>query len=178
MVIMPVLTQSQIIAPPPIPAPSDDKRWRIVGATMRRHGYGPGALIETLHSVQEAFGYLDDPSLAYVARSLKLPLSKVYGVATFYSLFRLKPQGEHTCVVCMGTACYIKGGPKLLAAIERQTGIKAGETTADKKVSLLLARCLGACGIAPAAIFDGQVAGNLASRDVAERIEEWSGHGS
>src|SRR5947199_6622001 len=120
-----IATLVQMNAPPPIPSPTDDKRWRIVSTMMRRHGFAPSALIETLHSVQEAFGYLDDPALIYVARSLRVPLSRAYSVATFYSLFRLKPQGEHTCVVCMGTACYIKGGPRILAAIERHTGIKA-----------------------------------------------------
>jgi bidirectional [NiFe] hydrogenase diaphorase subunit len=169
-----------IAAPPPaapaLPAPSDDKRWRIVSTTMRRHGFAPSALIETLHSVQEAFGYLDDEALIYVARSLKVPLSKTYGVATFYNLFRLKPQGEHACVVCMGTACYIKGGPKVLAAATRCAGIAVSETTRDKKVSLLVARCLGACGIAPAAIFDGQVTGHLTPEIVRTRIEEWIGH--
>src|SRR5580765_3520349 len=109
--------------------PTDDKRWRIVGATMRRHGYAKSALIETLHSLQEAFGYLDDSALAFVARSLRVPLSKVFGVATFYSHFRLKPQGDHTCVVCLGTACYIKGGAKVLTAVEQRCFIKAGETT-------------------------------------------------
>ncbi len=171
-------TALQTAGPPTIPAPSDDKRWRIVATAMRRHGFQPDALIETLHSVQETFGYLDDRSLVYVARSLRLPLSKVYGVATFYSLFRLKPQGEHTCVVCMGTACYIKGGPKVLAAVERATGVKPGETTPDKKVSVLIARCLGACGIAPAAILDGTVAGNLAPATVEARIAEWTGNGN
>lgn len=170
-------TTLQTAGPPTISAPSDDKRWRIIATTMRRHGFGPDALIETLHSVQEAFGYLDDPSLAYVARSLRLPLSKVYGVATFYSLFRLKPQGEHTCVVCMGTACHIKGGPKILAAVERATGVKPGETTPDKKVSLLIARCLGACGIAPTAILDGIVIGNLTPPLVESRLAEWIGDG-
>jgi len=142
---------------------------------MRRHGFTPSALIETLHTAQEAFGYLDDPTLSYVARSLRIPLSEAYGVATFYSLFRMKPEGEHTCVVCMGTACYIKGAQKLLAAVKETTGCQPGETTSDKKVSVLTARCLGACGIAPAAIFDGQVAGNVAPAEVKARIEEWTG---
>ena len=153
--------------------PSDDKRWRIVAATMRKHGCASSALIETLHTVQNSFGYLDQPSLIYVARSLKVPLSKVYGVATFYSFFRLKPHGEHTCVVCLGTACYIKGGSKLLDAVELCAHIRASETTPDNKLSLLTARCFGACGIAPAAIFDGQVAGELTTKDMETRIRTW-----
>ncbi|MBK8020512.1 MAG: bidirectional hydrogenase complex protein HoxE [Chloroflexi bacterium] len=155
-------------------APSDDKRWRIVTATMRRHGFSPDALIETLHSAQEAFGYLDETALRYVASSLMVPLSKVYGVATFYNLFSLKPQGEHTCVVCMGTACYIKGSPQILDAIEQEFGIKGGETTTDKKVSLMIARCLGSCGLASAVVFDGDVAGKVEPEKAVERIRRWT----
>lgn len=153
--------------------PSDDKRWRIVTATMRKHDYSPDALIETLHSAQDAFGYLDDITLRYVGQSLGVPLSKVYGVATFYNLFTLKPQGEHTCVVCLGTACYIKGGPQLLAALEAELGIRSGETTPDRRVSLMVARCLGACGLAPAAVFDGEVAGKLQPAEVLDHLRKW-----
>src|SRR5579862_833223 len=88
--------------------PSEDKRWRVVEAAMRRNGYAPNGLIETMHSVQDSFGYLDEPSMRYVAGRLRVPLSKVFGVATFYHFFSLKPQGKHSCVVCLGTACYIK----------------------------------------------------------------------
>src|SRR5215467_5918075 len=137
--------------------PSDDKRWKIVQATMRRHGHRPNALIETLHTVQESFGYLDLDGLRYVATSLRVPLSRVYGVATFYHFFTLKPQGKHTCVVCTGTACYIKGADALLGTLQKEAGVKAGETTADGNLSVLTARCLGACGIAPAVVLDGTV---------------------
>lgn len=165
-------------AKPTAAAPSDDKRWRIITATMRRHGFAPNALIESLHSAQEAFGYLDEVTLRYIAQSLGLPLSKVYGVATFYNLFTLKPQGEHTCVVCLGTACYIKGGPQILSEIEQSLGIQRGETTPDKKVSLLVARCLGTCGLAPAVVFDGEVKGDLRPQQAVERLQEWTNNES
>ena len=113
--------------------PSKDKRWLIVDATMRRHGYAGNSLIETLHVAQESFAYLDEDALRFVASSLSLPLSKVYGVATFYHHFTLKPQGEHTCVVCMGTACYIKSAAQLLTALEQTYHVKAGQTTKDEK---------------------------------------------
>ncbi len=157
-----------------IAPPSDDKRWRIVETTMRRHGFVPSSLIEALHSAQEAFGYLDDGALKYVSASLHVPPSKVYGVATFYHFFTLKPPGRHTCVVCTGTACYIKGAPGLLRALEKKLGIKQGETTPDGEVSILTARCLGSCGLAPAAVFDGQVAGKLDPEGMMERIESLS----
>jgi bidirectional [NiFe] hydrogenase diaphorase subunit len=154
--------------------PSDDRRWKLVDAAMRRLGNEPSALIESLHSVQEAFGYLDETALRYVALSLRVPFSKVYGVSTFYHFFTLKPQGEHTCVVCMGTACYIKGAQKLLDAVTEQVGIKQGETTADKKLSLLTARCLGACSLAPAVVFDGEVSGKVTPDAMHQWLSKWS----
>jgi bidirectional [NiFe] hydrogenase diaphorase subunit len=155
-----------------IEPPSDDKRWRIVQATMQRNGNERDGLIETLHTVQESFGFLDDDSLRYVAASLKAPLSQVYGVSTFYHLFSLKPAGQHTCVVCLGTACYIKGIPALLKRIEERYGIKAGQTTADNRLSLMTARCLGSCGLAPVAVFDGAIAGKLEEAELMAHLEE------
>jgi bidirectional [NiFe] hydrogenase diaphorase subunit len=159
----------------PIAPPSDDKRWRVAEAAMRRHGYAPSALIEALHAVQQSFGYLDEPSLRYVARSLSVPCSRVYGVATFYHFFSMKPQGEHTCVVCTGTACYIKDSPTLLRAVQDALGLGPGETTPDGKLSLLTARCLGTCGLAPAAVIDGQVVGRLQPIQLVGRLRELLG---
>jgi bidirectional [NiFe] hydrogenase diaphorase subunit len=144
-----------------------------VDATIRRHGRAGHSLIECLHTMQECFGYLDEQGLKYVATALRLPLSKVYGVATFYNLFTLKPQGEHTCVVCMGTACYIKGAQQILTALEQKYGVKPGETTTDGRLSVLTARCLGSCGLAPAVVFDGDVAGKIGGSDVLKRVEKW-----
>lgn len=148
--------------------PSEDKRWKIVDAKMRRFGHQSHALIETLYAVQEMFGFISEEALRFVARSLHVPLSKAYGVATFYNFFRLKPQGEHTCIVCMGTACYVKGAPRIVKAIEAKTGIKIGQTTPDHRLSFLSARCIGACSLAPAVIYDGRVA----SRQTPESAEE------
>jgi len=155
----------------PLQPPSADKRWKIVEATARRHGREPHALIETLHTVQETFGYLDPTALRFVAAALCVPLSRVYGAATFYHYFTLKPKGRHNCVVCTGTACYIKGAPALLAAIEKEHGVKPGETTADGELSVLTARCLGSCGLAPAAVLDGAVAGKTSPDELLKRIQ-------
>ena len=106
-------------------APTDDKRWKIVETRMRRMGDRPAALIEALHAAQEAFGFLDEDALHYVGDTLGVPHSRVYGVATFYSFFTLKPQGEHTCVVCTGTACYINGAKDILSAIDNGLGDQA-----------------------------------------------------
>lgn len=149
--------------------PSDDKRWKIVAATMRKLGNERNALIEALHTLQEVFGYLDKPGLIFVATMLRIPLSQVYGAATFYNHFMLKPQGKHTCVVCTGTACYIKGAEDLLKAIRSNMGIKSGETTADGEWSLLTARCFGACGLAPAAVIDGETFGHMTA-EVLEHL--------
>src|SRR5271156_631318 len=137
---------------------------------MKRQQYQPDALIEVLHKAQELFGYLEPDLLLYVARGLKLPPSRVYGVATFYHLFTLKPQGVHTCVVCMGTACFVKGADGLLKAVEELAAIKSGETTSDKRLSLLTARCIGACGIAPTVVYDGVTAGHQTVADVRQRV--------
>jgi bidirectional [NiFe] hydrogenase diaphorase subunit len=150
--------------------PSDDKRWKIVEATARRHGREAHALIETLHTVQECFGYLDDTALRFVAGLLRAPLSRVYGAATFYHFFTLKPKGKHTCVVCTGTACYIKGAPALLSAIEEQYGVRPGETTPDGELSVLTARCVGSCGLAPAVVLDNAVLGRAAPERVLDRM--------
>ncbi len=138
-----------------------DSRYKIIEKTMKKLNYDRSALIETLHTAQETFGYLENETLKFVARRLKLPYSKVYGVATFYHFFRLKPKGKHTVVVCMGTACYIKGADKILAKMEEKFGIKAGETTKDNLLSLLSARCVGSCSLAPIAIYDNKPIGNL-----------------
>jgi bidirectional [NiFe] hydrogenase diaphorase subunit len=156
--------------------PNEDKRWRLVDATMRRQGQQSRGLIEVLHTVQEAFGYLDEQALRYVATSLRVPLSRAYGVATFYHFFTLKPAGEHTCVICMGTACYIKGAPQLLEAVEHDLSVSPGETTRDGKVSLLTARCLGSCGLAPAVVYDQEVAGKVNPQALREHLSQWTRH--
>jgi len=152
-------------------APSDDKRWKIVETRMRRLGDRPPALIEALHAAQEAFGYLDENALHFVGDTLGVPHSRVYGVATFYSFFTLKPQGEHTCVVCTGTACYINGAKEILAGLERELHVKPKQTTPDNKLSILTARCLGACSLAPAVIVDGEVAGKINTGELIARLE-------
>jgi bidirectional [NiFe] hydrogenase diaphorase subunit len=95
-----------------------DPRYKALDLQIKRDRQSQDALIEVLHKAQESFGYLEDDVLIYIARGLKLPLSRVYGVATFYHLFTLKPSGIHTCVVCLGTACHVKGSNKLVAALD------------------------------------------------------------
>jgi bidirectional [NiFe] hydrogenase diaphorase subunit len=156
--------------------PSNDKRWKIIAATMRKLGNERQALIEALHSYQQSFGYLDKPGLTYIAASLKIPLSQVYGAATFYNHFTMKPQGEHACVVCTGTACYIKGAADLLKSIFSAEGVKPGETTPDGRLSILTARCFGACGLAPVVVVDGDVVGRITTDVLEQRLRKVLGH--
>jgi bidirectional [NiFe] hydrogenase diaphorase subunit len=139
--------------------PSGDPRFDLIDRVMKRNHYQQHALIEVLHTAQEVFGYLEEDLLVYVANHLKLPPSWVYGVATFYHFFSLEPQGEHTCIVCMGTACYVKRSAAIVAALQREFGVEPGKATSDGKLSLSMARCLGSCGLAPAVVLDGEVLG-------------------
>jgi bidirectional [NiFe] hydrogenase diaphorase subunit len=152
---------------------TEEKRRRMIIATMRKNGYEPDALIETLHTVQNAFGYLDETTLRFVARELQLPLSLVYGVATFYHAFTLKPEGHHRCILCQGTACYIKGSQAMLQAVRKAYQVAPGETTEDGEISLLTARCLGSCSLAPAAVLDDEVVGNLTPERILAILKGW-----
>lgn len=138
---------------------ADDPRLKLVDRAMKRLQYQPDALIEVLHTAQEAFGYLSRELLAHVALKLKLPESQVFGVATFYHFFTLRPRGEHSCIVCTGTACYVKGAGEIVATLEKGFGVKPGQTTTDGRFYLGAARCLGNCSLAPMMTLDDQVHG-------------------
>jgi bidirectional [NiFe] hydrogenase diaphorase subunit len=153
--------------------PSGDRRFKLLEVAMKRHQFRADALIEVLHAAQQLFGYLELDLLHFIARALKLPPSRVYGVATFYHLFTLKPKGKHTCVVCTGTACYIKGSDGLLAALKAATGVRPGETTTDGSLSVLTARCLGACGVAPVVVLDGTIRGHETPDALLADVKGW-----
>jgi bidirectional [NiFe] hydrogenase diaphorase subunit len=158
--------------------PGSDKRFKLLEVAMKRHQFRQDALIEVLHTAQELFGYLEPGLLHFVAHHLKLPLSRVYGVATFYHFFALKPKGKHTCVICSGTACYVKGADALLAAVGAAAHVRPGETTTDDELSLLTVRCLGACGIAPAVVLDGTVHGHETASALLEQVKGWLARGA
>lgn len=141
-------------------AAARDPRFALVDRVLTRSRYSQDALIEVLHAAQESYGYLSGEVMEHVARELRLPASWVYGVATFYNFFSLEPGGEHTCIVCMGTACYVKRAVEIVSALESEFGAKVGNTTADGKLSLSVGRCLGNCGLAPMLTLDGRVLGN------------------
>ena len=116
-----------------------------------------GNLIQILHIAQELYGHLSLELQQYIADKLNKPLSEVSGVVTFYSFFSTKPRGEHTIRVCLGTACYVRGGKKIVDALQKTLGVDIGETTADGKFTFEVARCIGACGLAPAMMIDNVV---------------------
>ncbi len=158
--------------------PSGDNRFKMLDASMKRQRFQADALIEVLHTAQELFGYLQDDILLYVAHGLKLPPSRVYGVATFYHYFTFAPRGTHTCVVCMGTACYVKGGETLLAAVRACAALENRESRENGPfVSVETARCLGACGLAPVVVFDGEVRGAVEPAEAEGRMKGWLEHG-
>ena len=132
---------------------------------IRRHGSQPDALIEVLHQVQEINGYLPLPALRQVACQMQMPLSRVYGVASFYHLFRLEAPTAHRCAVCLGTACFVKGGAQLAARLEQRLGVRLDDPAGNGAWAVEHVSCLGACGQAPVLVVDGVLATRLAVDD-------------
>ena len=116
-----------------------------------------GSLIQILHLSQQIYGYLPLDLQQFIARSLNKPLSEVSGVVTFYSFFSTKPRGKHTIRVCLGTACYVRGGKRLIERLQNMLDIGVGDTTKDGKFTFEIAHCIGACGLAPAIMIDDTV---------------------
>ncbi len=130
-------------------------------------------LIATLLDIQSEYNYLPSESLRHVASALDLPLCQVVGVATFYRAFSLTPRGKHTALVCMGTACHVRGGPKILEEFERRLDVKAGETTKDNQFTLETVACLGCCAIGPVVTVDGEYHGHATIRKVNTILKKY-----
>ena len=141
-------------------------------AICKEHGNQPGELINILHKAQHLFGYLPPEVQRIVAKQLDIPVSKVYGVVTFYSFFNMTPKGEYPISVCMGTACYVRGAEKVLDEFRRLLNINVGETTPDGKFSLSSLRCVGACGLAPVVLIGEKVFGRVVPGDVEKILKE------
>lgn len=133
-----------------------------------------GSLIAVLHKAQEIFGYLPKEVQLFVAKKLDIPVSKVYGVITFYSFFTTEPRGENVINVCLGTACFVRGSGAILEEFEKELGIKVGETTSDNKFTIDTLRCVGACGLAPVVTINNKVYGNVKKEDVKKILEEYA----
>ncbi len=132
----------------------DEKKYGEIADIIDLYKDKEGSLIQILHLAQEVYGYLPLDVQKFIASSLQIPLSEVSGVITFYSFFSTTPRGEHTIRVCLGTACYVRGGKKLVERLQDILGIQIGETTEDAKFTFEIARCIGACGLAPAMMID------------------------
>lgn len=135
----------------------------------------PGNLIMVLHRIQQHFGYVPREIAFETAALLETPVAKIYGVITFYHFFKMTKPGKHTIAVCMGTACYLKGGQQLIDELEAMLGAKAGEVTDDGQFSITAVRCIGCCGLAPVLTVDGEVYGNLKADDLAAIVAKYRG---
>jgi bidirectional [NiFe] hydrogenase diaphorase subunit len=166
------MTTKKPIRPEEEVHPSGDERYLAIDRTMKQFKYERDSLLEVLNAAQEVFGYLSRDLLIYISTQLKVPMSQVYGVATFYHLFTFEPQGEHNCIICKGTACHVKGADRIIEALSEEFNINAGETTPDGLFSLTIARCLGSCGLAPVIVLDGQVYGKETPEAVSRRAAE------
>lgn len=133
-----------------------------------------GALMPVLQKAQEIYGYLPIEVQEMIADGLEVPLSEVYGVATFYSQFSLNPKGEHRISICLGTACYVKGADKILEGLEKSLGIKCGECTRDGLFSLDSCRCVGACGLAPVMMVDDDVYGRMTVDQIDDILKKYT----
>lgn len=136
---------------------TDQQKYDKIAEVIEKYKKREGSLIQILHQSQTIYGYLPLELLRFIAERMDKPLSEVTGVVTFYSFFSTEPRGEHTIRVCLGTACYVRGGKKLIDRLEEILGIEVGGTTKDQKFTFEVARCIGACGLAPAMMIDDVV---------------------
>ena len=150
-----------------------DDRFVKIDQILDANGRDESFLIQNLEQIQHVLGYLPEDVQAYVAGAMGIPLSKVYGVVTFYSLFNTEPIGKYKISICLGTACYVKGSGEIMAEFEKQLNVKMGETTQDGRFTLEACRCLGACGLAPVLTVNGKVFGRLTPDDVAGIISQF-----
>jgi len=128
---------------------------------IKKHQQKKGSLIGLLQDITEELGYLPEKTLEEVSEKLRVPLSHLYGLATFYASFRLEPMGKHHCSICVGTACHVRGASRVVEAVERELDIKAGETTPDGKFTVETVNCLGACALGPLIVIDDEYYGNM-----------------
>ena len=142
-----------------------------VARILERHARTRGAVIAVLSDIQEAYGYLPEEALRAVSRGMGRSLVDIYGVATFYRSFSLKPRGKHLITACLGTACHVRGGPTVVEEFERQLKIKAGETTPDGEFTLETVNCLGACALGPIVVAAGRTFSKVGPAKVRQILE-------
>jgi NADH-quinone oxidoreductase subunit E len=145
----------------------------VLNEILARHKGTRDELINILQETQEEFRYLPKEAMTKIAQFLGIPVSQVYGVATFYALFRLTPSGKKMVRVCRGTACHVRGGNPILRQVEKRLGIKPGETTKDMEYSLDTVACIGACALAPNVSIDKETYGLVNSKKIEELFGDW-----
>ncbi|MDF2839718.1 MAG: dehydrogenase [Clostridia bacterium] len=142
---------------------------------INEHKNQQGALMPVLNETQELFGYLPEEAQKRISEELDISMAEIYGVATFYSRFTLKPRGKHTIGVCLGTACYVKNAQEIIDRIKKEIKISAGETTDDGLFTLEATRCIGCCGLAPVMTVGEDVYGKIVPEDVTDIIKKYQG---
>ena len=140
---------------------------------IEKHREKKGNLIPVLNDIQKKIGYLPLEVQKYVSKKLEIPMSEIYGVISFYSIFNTEPKGEHTIGVCMGTACYVKGAEDIMEKLENELEIEVGETSDDDKFTMTVTRCLGTCSMAPVIMIDDKVYGEVTPEKVPEILENY-----
>lgn len=143
-----------------------------VVSIVKKHSGERGSMISILEDIQAKYSYLPDEALKIVATTTGRSLVDIFGIATFYRAFSLKPRGKHLCSVCLGTACHVRGAPRISSEFERLLGVKAGETTSDKEFTLETVNCLGACALGPIVVMDGHYFSNVSVAKVGQIIEK------
>ncbi len=152
---------------------TDPERWSSLKENVESWKSTPGALIPVLQFAQDLFGYLPKDVIKFISEQLAIPYSEVTGVVSFYSYFSTVPRGKHVVRVCLGTACYVRGGKEVLAAMQKTLGIGVGETTEDRQFSLEVGRCFGACGLAPVVLVDDDVHQRVKPARIRDVIEPY-----
>ena len=150
-----------------------DEQKAVVSKVLKKHKKDKSLLVDILQDVQSSIGYLPQEALEAVAEGLEVPVSRVYSVATFFKAFSLTPRGRNLINVCMGTACHVRGSDKVLASIEKQLGIKKGETTKDLKFTLETVNCVGACALGPVVIVGEDYHGEMTPEGVTNVLKEY-----
>ena len=151
----------------------DSKILDVTKASIEKFKHQDGALIPVLHAMQDQLGYLPEEGIKLVSEGLNIPVSEIYGVATFYSFFSLEPKGEYVIRVCIGTACYVKGAQQLLDKLSDRLNVEVGATTEDGKFTIEGCRCIGACGLAPVLTINDKVYGKLKVEDIDGILDEY-----
>jgi NADH-quinone oxidoreductase subunit E len=145
-----------------------------VGAILDKYQHDKGMLVSILQDIQGEYNYLPRESLEYVSKTLDVPFSQLYSIATFFKALRLTPRGRHLINVCLGTACHVRGAVKVLETIERELGIKSGGTTDGLEFTLETVNCVGACALGPVVIVDGDYHGQMKTEKVKDMIKQYS----